>query len=55
MHDGESLDFGNSLSEVFNDKTGIWRNCDYDEITEFSGVPEGVYTRESHKKIRRRK
>ena len=41
-HDGESLGFGNYVSDVFDANTGIWWHCDYDNITQSSDLPKGV-------------
>ena len=49
MRDGDSLDCGNYVSDVFDVKTGIWWHCDDANITEISDFIEGVYTRESRK------
>ena len=51
MHDGESLDCGNCVSDVFDANTGIWWHFNDDNITEISDFTEGVYTRESRKLI----
>ena len=48
-HDGDSLDCGNYVSDVFDSSTGIWWHCDYDNITELSDLPHGVYYSETHK------
>ena len=48
-HDGESLDCGHYVSDVFDCSTGIWWHCDDDNITEISDLPKGVYHRETHK------
>ena len=45
MHDGEYLDCGNYVSNVFDTNTGIWWHCDDVNFTENSGFPEVVYTR----------
>ena len=50
MNDSTSLDCGLYFRYVFDVKTGIWCHCDNDEITQIIDFPEGVYTRESHKK-----
>ena len=54
-YNGDSLDCGHYVSDVFDFNTGIWCHCDDTNITEISGFPEGVYTRESHKPIKKRK
>ena len=51
MHDGDSLDCGNYVSDVFDSSTQIWWHCDDDNITQISDLPEGVYIRKSHKTI----
>ena len=33
-HDGDLLDFGNYVSDVFDVHTGIWWRCDDDNITQ---------------------
>ena len=48
-HDGDSLDCGQYVSDVFDNSTGIWWHCDDENITELSYLPEGVYYRETHK------
>ena len=35
-HDGDSLDFGHYVSDVFDSSTGIWWHCDDDNITQIS-------------------
>ena len=50
MHGGDSLYCGQYVSDVFDTNTGIWWHCDYDNITQISDLPEGVYIRGSHKK-----
>ena len=55
MHDGNSLECGNYVSDVFDSNTRIWWHCDNDDITEISDFPEGVYTRESNKKTKNKK
>ena len=50
IHDGDSLDFENYVSDVFHSNTGIWWHCDDANIIEISDFPQGVYTRESHKR-----
>ena len=51
MNDGTSLDCGHCISDIFDVWTGIWWQCDDYQITEISDFREGVYTRESHKQI----
>ena len=48
-HDGDSLDCGHYVSDVFNSSTGIWWHCDDDNITELIDLPGGVYYIENHK------
>ena len=43
--DGDSLDFGHYVSDVFDSSTGILWHCDDDNITELSDLPKGVYYR----------
>ena len=50
LHDGESLDYGNDVSDVFDTNIGIWWHCDDGKIIEISDFPECIYTRESHNK-----
>ena len=54
-HDDDSLDFGYYVSDVFDSSTGIWWHCDDDNITEFSGLPKGVYYRDTHKHMKKKK
>ena len=35
-HDGDSLDCGHYVSDIFDSSTGIWWHCDDDNITEIS-------------------
>ena len=42
MPDGDSLNFKQYVSDVFDTNTGIWWYCDYDNITQISDLPEGV-------------
>ena len=53
-HDGESLDYGHHVSDVFDSSTGMWWHYDDDNITELSDLPEGVYDRETHKPTEKR-
>ena len=46
MPDGDSLDCGNYVSDVFDTNTVIWWHCDDDNITQISDLSEGVYIRE---------
>ena len=48
-YDGDSLDCGNYVSDVFDSSTGVWWHFDDDNITEISGLPKRVYYRETHK------
>ena len=48
-NDGDSLDCGHYVSDVFDSNTGIWWHCDDDNITELSDLPKGVYYRETRK------
>ena len=50
-HDGDSLDYGHYVSDIFSTNTGFWWNCDYDNITQIGDLLKGVYIRESHKKV----
>ena len=49
IHDGEYLDCGHYVSDVFDASTRIWWHYDDTNITEISDYPEGVYTREIRK------
>ena len=42
IHDGNSLDCWNYVSDVFNTNTGIWWHRDDDNITKISDLSEGV-------------
>ena len=53
-HDGDSLDCGHYVSDVFDISTGIWWHCDDDNITQISGLPKGVYYRETNKHIKKK-
>ena len=48
-HDGDSLECGHYVSDVFDRSTGIWWQCDDDNITAISDLPKGVYYRETQK------
>ena len=48
-HDGDSLDCGHYVSDVFDGSTGIWWHCDDGNITQITDRPKVVYYRESHK------
>ena len=39
-HDGDSLDCGHYVSDVFDSSTGIWWHCDDENITEVSDLPK---------------
>ena len=54
-HDGNSLDCGHYVSDVFDSSTGIWWNCDDDNITENSDLPKGVYYRDNHEPTKKKK
>ena len=55
MHEGTLLYSVHYYSDVFYVITGIWWDCDDDEITQISNFLEGIYTIESHKKKDTRK
>ena len=55
MHDGDSLDCGHYVSDVFDSNTRIWWKYDDYKRTDISDFPEVVYTREIHKKILQRR
>ena len=40
MHDGEYLNCGKYVSDVFDTNTGIWWHCDDDNINQISGLLE---------------
>ena len=49
-HDGESLNCGYYVSDVFDDSTGIWWHCDDDNTTQISDFTKrGLLYRESQK------
>ena len=48
-HDGDSLDCGHYVSDIFDSSTEIWWHCDDENITEISDLPKGVYYRETNK------
>ena len=48
-HDGNSLDCGHYVSDVFDSSTGIWWHCDDDNIAEISDLQKGVSYRDNHK------
>ena len=54
-YDRNSLDCGTYVSYVFDVITGIWCHCDDDNITQISDIPKGVYYRETHKHIKKKK
>ena len=45
MYDGDSLNCGQYVNDVFDNNTGIWLYCGDEDITEIGGLPEGVYIR----------
>ena len=49
-HDGDSLNCGHYVSDIFDANTGIWWQCHDDYITQIGDPPKGVNIRESHKK-----
>ena len=51
-HDGDLLDCGHYVSDVFDISTGIWWHCDDDNITQISDLPKGVYYSETHKHMK---
>ena len=54
-HDGDSLNCGQYVSDVFDTSTGIWWQYDYDNITQISDIPKEVYYREIHKHMEKSK
>ena len=53
--DGNSLECGHYVSDVFDSRTGIWWHCDDDNITELSDLTEGVYYRETQKPTKKKR
>ena len=53
-YDGDSLDCGHYISDVFDSSTDIWWHCDDDNITEISDLPKGVYYRETHEPTKKK-
>ena len=41
-HNGDSLNCGHYISDLFYANTGIWWHCDDDNITQISDLPKGV-------------
>ena len=54
-NDGNSLDCGNYVCDVFDFSTRIWWHCDDNNITEISDLPKGVYYRGTHKPTQKKK
>ena len=54
-HDGDSLDCGHCFSDFFDCNTGILWHCDDENITIISYLPKGVYYRETHKYMKKKK
>ena len=50
MNDDNPLYCGHYVSYAFDTNTGIWWQCDDENITQVSDLPEGGYIGESHKK-----
>ena len=48
-HDGDSLDCGHYVSDVFDSITVIWWHCDDENLSEHSDLPDGVYYKKSDK------
>ena len=48
-HHGDSLDCSHYFSDFFDINTVIWWHWDDDNITQISGLPKGVYYRETQK------
>ena len=48
-HDGDSLDFGHYVSDVFDCSTYVWWHCDDGNITQIGDLPKGVYYRDTKK------
>ena len=55
MNEGNSLDCGHYVSDVFDSNIGIWWHYDDANITQISDFIEGIYTRESQKLRKKRK
>ena len=49
MYDGDSLECGHYVSDVFDANTVIWWHCDGDDISKIRDFAEGIYTREAQK------
>ena len=45
MNNGNYLDCGNYVSDVFENSTEIWWHCDDDNINQISDLSEGVHIR----------
>ena len=41
-HDGDSLDCGHYVGDVFDANTGVWWHCDDDNITQITDLAQGV-------------
>ena len=54
-HDGNSLDCGHYVSDVFDSSTEIWWHCDDENITHISDLPEGADYRETNKNMKKNK
>ena len=50
-HNGDLLDCGNSINDIFDASTSIWWHCDDDNITQISDLPKVVYVIEIYQKI----
>ena len=54
-NDGDSLDYGHYVGDIFDYNTGIWWHCDDTNITEIIDLTEEVYTGESNKLTKKKK
>ena len=53
-HDGNQLNCGQYVSDVFDCSTGILCHCDDDNITQMSDLPKVIYYRETHKHTKKK-
>ena len=52
---GNDMNKGHYVCDILDYKTGTWRNCDYDKITQYPGYPLNVYDDLSIDKEQKRK
>ena len=55
MHDGTSFDCGHYISDLLDVNTGIWWHYDDEKIIQIIYFPSYARTRESNKKITKKK